>query len=138
MNVATYVVALVLALTGCAKDKSHGLATVALRDAIAKNEVIELKKFTPFPWERVHFFAPYTPPAVIKTEVGTEIPFPHSSNEGYCLIVFLSGGAIVASFEVRRGDADFSELHRRSGYGPEEAIFTVKQTPDGWKRLQKG
>src|SRR4051794_37131979 len=99
MNVAGYIFALVLALTGCAKDKSHGLATLALRDAIAKNEVIELKKFTAFPWERVHFFAPYTPPTVIKSEVGTEIPFPHSDNEGYCLIVFLAGRAIVASFE---------------------------------------
>src|SRR5438552_106516 len=121
MKIAVLTLAAILALTGCAKSNLQGFAIPALKDAIAKTEVIELKKFTAFPWDRVHFFATYTPPDVIRKEVGQDVPFPHSSNEGYCLVVFMASSTVVASVEVRRSDADFSTLFRPGGYSPEEA-----------------
>jgi hypothetical protein len=138
MKIIVLTLAAGLALTGCAKSDSHDLAIPALRDAIAKKEVIELKKFTAFSWDRVHFFEPYTAPDVIKKEVGQDVPFPRSSNEGYCLVVFMAGSNVVVSVEVGRNDADFSMLYRPGGYSPEEAKFTVEQTTDGWKKLKHG
>jgi len=135
MKITELTVAVALALAACAKNDSHGFATSALRNAIAKKEVIDLKKFTRFSWDRVHFFAPYTTPDFIKKEVGKDIPFPQSSSEGYCLVVFTAGSSVVASFEVGRSDADFSMLYRPGGYRPEEAMFTVAQTSDGWNKL---
>src|SRR6266850_7653128 len=135
MKRAVITLAVALALLGCAKKDSHGFALPALRNAITKKEAIKLKNFTTFSWDRVHFFAPYAAPDVIKKEVGKDIPFPQSSSEGYCLVVFLAGGTVVASFEVRRSDADFSMLYRPGGYLPEEAMFTVEQTSDGWYKL---
>ncbi len=138
MKITVLILAVGLALIGCAKSDSHSFAIPALRDAIARKEVIELKKFTAFSWDRVHFFAPYTPPDVIKKEVGKDVPFPHSSSEGYCLVVFMAGSTVVVSFEVGRSDADFSMLYRPGGYRPEEAMFTVEQAPYGWKKLKHG
>ena len=137
MKIAILTIAAVLALTGCAKNDLHGFAIPALKDAIAKKEIIELKKFTAFSWDKVHFFAPYAPPDVIKKEVGQDVPFPRSDSEGYCLVVFMTGNTVVVSVEVGRNDADFSMLHRPGGYSPEEAKFTVEQSADGGKKLKR-
>ena len=138
MKIAAFTLAVAFAFVGCAKNDSNGLAVSALRNAIAKQEVIELKNFTMFSWDTVHFFAPYTPPDVIKKEVGKEIPFPHSSSEGYCLVVFMAGSTVAASFEVGRSDADFSMLYRPGGYRQEETKFTVERSSVGWKKLNHG
>jgi hypothetical protein len=113
-----------------------GFATARLREAVARDEVIELKKFTAFEWDKVHIFAPYAPPEQIKSDVGQEVRFPHSRSEGHCLLVFLAGSSVIRSIEIQRNHADFSELHRAGGYRPEEAVFVVKRTPDGWRKLQ--
>jgi hypothetical protein len=68
-KIAGHIVAILLALNGCTKDDSHGFSVSALRNAIAKNEVIELKKFTSFSWDRVHIFGPYAPPDTDKRTV---------------------------------------------------------------------
>lgn len=138
MKIAATALAVAFALVGCAKKDSRGLAVSDLRQAIATQEVIELKNFTAFSWDRVHFFAPYTPPDIIKKEVGKEIPFPHSDSEGYCLVVFMAGSTVAGSFEVGRNDADFSTLFRPGGYRQEETKFTVERSSDGWKKLKHG
>jgi hypothetical protein len=55
-----------------------------------------------------------------------------------CLLVFVTEPPVTRAFEVRRSDADFSELHRPEGYRPEEAVFLVKEAANGWKKLRKG
>ena len=97
MKFASWIAALLLLATGCGKSNSAGLATARLHDAVAKNEVIDLKKFTPFEWDR----------------------------------------EVVRSFEVGRREADFASLHRTNGYSPQEAVFIVRETEDGWKKLQE-
>jgi hypothetical protein len=135
MKVVATALAVASALVGCAEKDLRGFAVSDLRKAIATQEVIELKNFTAFSWDRVHFFAPYTAPNIIKKEVGKEIPFPHSSSEGYCLVVFMAGSTVAGSFEVGRSDADFSTLFRPGGYRREETKFTVEKNSDGWKKL---
>jgi hypothetical protein len=134
MKMAT-IIAAVFAIIGCAKTDSSGFAVSDLRSAIATQEVIELKNFTAFSWDRVHFFPPYTTQDIIKKQVGKKIPFPNSSSEGYCLVVFMAGITAAESFEVARSDADFSKLFRPGGYGQEETRFTVERSADGWKKL---
>lgn len=133
MKILCQFVILVLALTGC----SSGFDLPALRSAVARSELVELSKFTPFAWDRAHVFGPYALPDVIKEEVGKDVSFPHWSSGAHCLLVFLADGAVVESLEILRKDADFSHLHQSGGYSPKDAIFAVKQSTDGWKNLEK-
>jgi hypothetical protein len=50
----------------------------------------------------------------------------------------MASNSVTASFEIRRSDADFSTLYRSGGYRPEEAIFTIEEGSDGWKKLKNG
>jgi hypothetical protein len=135
MKTLAYIIAIVFAFTGCAGDMARGFRTPDLREAIARNDTIVLSKFTDFAWDKVYIFAPYTPEDIIKSEIGESIPFPHSEDEGHCLLAFSEKGKVVAWLEVQRSDADFADLHRVGGYSPQEAVFLVKKTADGWKKL---
>ena len=136
MKIAAITLVVAFVLIGCAKNDSRGFPVSDLRSAIATQDVLELTNFTTFSWDTVHFFAPYTPPDAIKKEVGKEIPFPQSSSEGYCLVVFMAGSNVARSFEVRRSDADFALLYRPGGYRHGEAKFTVVTGTDGWRKLK--
>lgn len=129
---------MMLAVSGCARLSDRGFERAKLSSDAESSRVIRLADYTPFAWDRAHIFAPYTPPEVIKTEIGKSVPFPHGSSESHCLLVFLYRGSVAAALEVERQPADFSELYRKGGYPPDEAVFTVEvRGTHRWRYLKK-
>lgn len=138
MKSAAILLFAVLVLCSCVRLSDRGFDRAKFAEDAHKDAAIRLADYTSFDWDRVHIFAPYTPADLIRDEVGSRVPFPHSNSEDHCLVVFMSGRRIAAAFEVDRKPADFAQLFRKTGYSREEADFTVEvRASDHWRYLQK-
>ncbi len=136
MKIAPLILMTALIVCGCARHSDQEFDRTRLAADAATGSAIRLSDYTPFDWDRVHIFAPYTPATTIRNEVGSRVPFPRRHSEGHCLLVFLSRGRVAAALEEERKAADFAQLFRQGGYSPEEAVFVSEvRGTDHWRYL---
>jgi hypothetical protein len=95
---------------------------------------VDFTEVAPFAWERIHFFAPYTPHDQIHGSLGfawegVERTTIHW-NEGVNLVVFVRGAKVVYWFEHTRHE-ELAELAGPHGYPREQARFTVYVATEG-------
>jgi hypothetical protein len=86
---------------------------------------------TPFEWERMYVFGPYTPRETVEKALGFAWPdFRHTSirsSKGDCLVVFVKDGRVVYWYEQPR-TIELGWLANEKGYDRAEAVFIVDRT----------
>jgi hypothetical protein len=104
---------------------------------------VRLADLTPFSWQRVYLFGPYTPLAILRDSLGlrtasdaAQLGRGIESRDDVTLLVFRFEHGPPASMVLPRDPADFGpELVGRS-YQPGEAVFLVRRPPAGsWGAL---
>ena len=127
----------VLALVGCGRFPGDGFDLARCAADTRRRSTIKLADYTAFQWDRVHTFRPYASDNVVAEETGTEVPFPGSDSERFCLLVFLLNGKVVMATEVERKVLDFADVYRKGGYSQSEAVFTLAyRGAERWPYLQ--
>ncbi len=107
-------------------------ALALLSEAYRNGEVenIDLASITPFTWERVYIFGPYTPTEQIVATVGTRWlgirETNISSHDGIVLFVFVNKSRVVQQIDYPRSP-DFVDAVRESGYSILEAVFVMDE-----------
>ena len=100
---------------------------------------LRLQDITPFAWERVYMFAPYTAAGRIEETLGFAWPQAKSIGIDYrddiTLLVFVNGGKVVRYLAFPRVSGDFSAVTRSKGFTPKEAVFVVRKEGVGQLRL---
>jgi hypothetical protein len=141
------VLVLALAVAGAgwlAMERAASRGTVILKamHALAQGPVrssFRLADWTPFRWERVVVFGPYTAAEQIEAALGPGTSFPRGSaisrSDSVSLLVFLEGGRVVGWADVPRSELDWADVANPSGWTREAAIFAIQVGPDGWRRV---
>ena len=135
------VVVATICLLGCSVS-DHRLEN-QIADEVSRGDgtVLRVAELTPFAWTRLHVFEPYTPPGVIRQELGFAWGAAKStgleSDEGHALLVFVRDKRVVSFVMYPRNQGDFAGLHLVDGYKPENAVFVVRQKQDGWFVLER-
>jgi hypothetical protein len=93
-------------------------------------DVIDISTITPFEWERLYLFAPYTSKERIVEVTGIKWSGNQKtfieSNDGIVLFIFVNEDKVVQYIDYHR-DPDFLLSVRETGYSPSEAIFVLDQ-----------
>lgn len=90
-------------------------------------EAIELAQITPFTWEKLYLFGPYSTSPQIQAVAGSSaasIQTEIAENDGIVLFVFVAGGEVVAYLDFPR-QPDLAALANTSGYSPAQAVFVL-------------
>lgn len=114
---------------------------IAERLAAHDGKPIVFSEMTPFAWDKVYFFGPYTSRAQIEQAIGFSWPGADDSaiqgSKGSSLIVFVKDGRVVESFDQSRGLGDFSGIETPNGLTPDQARFIIeRRAPDGWEFMR--
>ena len=92
---------------------------------------LRLEALTPFGWDRVYIFPPYTTPEGVRKSLGFDWPKASAigidSRDDINLLVFVKDGRVVQYVAYPRVHGDFHQLGDPSGYSPEEAVFVVEE-----------
>jgi hypothetical protein len=98
---------------------------------VGKVDVIDISTITPFAWEKLYLFGPYSSKKEIAKITGIKrlgnLRSMIETNDGIVLFVFVDQNKIVQYMDYHR-NPDFAESVRDSGYGPSEAIFVLDET----------
>lgn len=118
------------------KEKDRQEASSNLVLAVQKNRAgevdrIDMSLLTPFLWDKLYVFGPYTLPEKIDQVLGkywigsrfTEI----ISSDQISLLVFTKNGQVVQFLEFPRSQGDFSPLTNDKGYPIKDALFVVDE-----------
>jgi hypothetical protein len=85
----------------------------ALFERAEPGEGVVLAEATPFAWDRVGVFGPYTPPETVRDAMGVRVPRGATNalgaTEGFCLLVFAAGNRRAGWTLVERDVADCIE-----------------------------
>ena len=88
---------------------------------------VSFAEITPFDWDHVYVFPPYTSHAVIQSSLGFEWnPLWHTTiehSDGVCLVVFVKNKSVAHWFEHLRNQGDLLELTRPEGFSRQDANF---------------
>ena len=128
--------ALVLSVSGVACQPRGNELHDAIRAVVARGEGtrLDLRSATPFEWERLYVFAPYTKLEVVEAELGFHWPDVIISGideaDHFTLLVFVRGGEVVGWLQHPRYDGDFAALARPGGYAPAESVFVVRRSAE--------
>ncbi|MCS0542598.1 hypothetical protein NXY55_21740, partial [Aeromonas veronii] len=77
-------------------EKNEGLLQEEVKSIQQSVETINLKEVTPFQWDKVYSFSPYTPKDTIYETVGYKWDrIQETVNEGMNQIVFVKAGEVV-------------------------------------------
>ena len=91
-------------------------------------DVIDISTITPFAWERLYLFGPYTTNEQIVEATGIRrlgsLKSMIEYSDGIVLFVFVNQNKIVKHMDYYR-TPDFVYSIRESGYSPSEAIFII-------------
>lgn len=95
---------------------------------------IDMAKLTPFDWEQLYIFKPYTPIHVIDSKLGyvwsgAEKTFINQEEE-FDLLVFTKNDTVVNYIRWLRNKGDFSKINRIK-YQPSNAKFIYKKEKFG-------
>jgi hypothetical protein len=106
--------------------------------AIANNKVLNLQTVTPFAWDKLYVFTPYTSGAEIKKCLGfnwEEVGENGVQSDSINLMVFVKDSKAIEHLEYPRPKGDFAEIKNCQNFTPETAVFTVKIDKSGYSRL---
>lgn len=130
-----------ISLLGCSVSDRGLEDQIATEVSKGNGTVLRVAELTPFVWDRLHVFEPYTPPGVIRQELGfpwaTAKSIGLESDERHALLVFVRDRRVVAFVMHPRNRGDFAGLHLVDGYTSENAVFAVGQKQDGWLVLRR-
>ena len=97
---------------------------------------------TPFSWDRMFVFTPYTSQEEIERRLGFRWPDIHRTriwmDDAVVLVVFVRGDSVVAWHDEPRS-LDLNGITRPEPYPPDSARFVVDSAPangPGWLRLR--
>jgi hypothetical protein len=117
---------------GCADNGGQLQARLASQ---ATGSPFAMAQVTPFGWDRLFIYPPYTNPERIDSEVGIRVDAAHGTFLGdgsmltrsdVCMLVFRDGSRLAAVTEVNVHQLDFQPaVSPRSGYGA-EARFLIR------------
>lgn len=102
-----------------------------------KVDAIDISSITPFEWEKLYLFSPYSPAELIFKTLGFsgDIKSYISTDDGIILFVFVKDKKVVQYMDYPR-NTDFIAVVNDSGYNPAEAVFildnegrVVRKTP---------
>jgi hypothetical protein len=87
---------------------------------------IDISSITPFEWEKLYLFSPYSTAEQIFKTLGftDDIKSYISADDGIILFVFVKDKKVVQYLDYPR-NPDFNSVVRESGYSPSEAIFVL-------------
>ena len=132
MHHALGLLAFVVILSAGCRDTSNSW-TPALAEAIAAGPgtTIDLGEIVTSEWDSFFVFPPYTKPEEVHEALGFTWRGAGASgiasSDGINLLVFVTGGRVVAHTSYPRGEGDFYRAARAQGYTPETAQFVVQQ-----------
>jgi hypothetical protein len=97
-------------------------------ESLASGGPVSLKSITPFSWDVVYIFPPYTPGQEIQRLTGAE---PSSmkdieTRDDICLLVFMQSGRFLQTIEIPRSRADLGQLKAPGGLQPGQAVFVLR------------
>ncbi|HEY0707873.1 MAG TPA: hypothetical protein VGG33_13805 [Polyangia bacterium] len=128
-----------VAVAGCNSDGDQELSRTFGEMASKENEtVVKMADATPFPWERLHVFGPYTTAETVENELGFSWWRSNAieSNDHFALLVFVRGGKVVRFVIHPRGNGDLAACNRRGGFSPADATFRCQKDAQGVARCQ--
>jgi ABC-type amino acid transport substrate-binding protein len=91
-----------------------------------KIDAIDISTITPFKWEKLYFFSPYSTAEQIFATLGfsDDIKSFISYDDGIILFIFVKENKVVQYMDYPR-NPDFNSVVRELGYSPSEAIFVL-------------
>lgn len=123
-----------LSRSGYAGQRQRQELSAALSQQFAAQKngelaVIELAAITPFAWEKLFLFRPYSTSQQIQAVAGVNaasIKTNIAENDGIVLFVFVAGGEVVQYLDFPR-QPDLAALANPSGYSPAQAVFVLDE-----------
>ncbi len=98
------------------------------------SDIIDISKLTPFSWDRLYIFKPFTPIKSINSELGFTWEEANKTlinqDDSYNLLVFTIKNEVVNYIKWPRGKGDFSKIET-TVYPYESAKFLLKQEKFG-------
>jgi len=114
-------------LTGCGKSKSPVQGRLEAQAASGAAS-FDFAAESPFAWDRLYIFAPYSPRASVEKSLGFAWPDYRQtsieSSDSVCLVIFVKDSQVVHWFEQPRF-VDLCDLASKKGYGRSEATFEI-------------
>jgi hypothetical protein len=91
-----------------------------------KVDGIDISSITPFEWEKLYLFSPYSTAEQIFKTLGftDDIKSYISADDGIILFVFVKDKKVVQYMDYLR-NPDFNAVVNETGYSPSEAIFVL-------------
>ncbi|MGN6829970.1 hypothetical protein [Paucibacter sp. M5-1] len=120
-----------------------GLVTIGCSDAgsVSKSigrivreqnaQELRLTAATPFQWDKVYFFHPYTPRSTICESLSVQVKYcerivpKESKDDGVMSLAFLSGARVVHYELHARWNGDFTPVPANQAISSEAAVFQV-------------
>ena len=126
---ALSLVLVLFASAGSAACTERSLINRIATQVRVADSTIRLDAATPFAWDTVYLFGPYTPASIVRQRLADRISSRMAASmemaEGEVLLVFVADGRIVASARMPRYAGDFTEVARAGPLTPEQAVFRV-------------
>lgn len=120
------VIALAVLIPGCLREAP--LVSRIESHVAAGHRSLDLAALTPFAWDRMYVFGPYTDHSRVERTLGFKWPeyaqTTIASSDSVCLLLFVAEGRIVHWCEQPRS-VDFVKLAGPHGYSPSDARFMV-------------
>lgn len=103
-------------------------------DKVLADKQIDIAKLTPFDWEQLYIFKPYTPISIIDSKLGyiwsgAEKTFINQEEE-FDLLIFTKNDTVVNYIRWFRNKGDFSKINQIK-YQPANAKFIYKKEKFG-------
>ena len=98
-----------------------------------------ISNITPFAWDRLYIFPPYSDTTFIENNEHAAIGNADiiDADEGSCLLIFVLDNNIVYQLRFNRRYGDFfKQAFRKEGYSVEEAQFTVPNKDGYWLKIE--
>lgn len=119
------------------KSLSEAITTVVKKNTDDKPPIFKMRRVTPFLWDKLYIFSPYTTSEVINKTLKLKWDKIEcssiASNDSINLLVFLKDGKVVNYLEHPR-NVDFEPLARNSdqnhknipeSFSPDTAVFAI-------------
>lgn len=126
-------VLVVMLFCGCGTAKESNLYKQQVIENINQLEIesgveveMSLSEFTPFEWEKVYFFKPYTSKESIKEVIGCKIKdYYYSASDSDSQIYFINDGKVVCSLT-----GNYDALQFRVDYNFDDIYYQLDNEAD--------